>query len=69
VKAKLEMLRFEMPWIEVSHFLTGCLFDAQPTFHVGGARPSLVLFFLEGRHGNGVRGNGINAGIVVGPMK
>lgn len=57
MKAKLEMLRFEMPWIEVRHFLTGCLFDAQPTFHVGGARPCLV------------RGNGINAGIVVGPMK
>lgn len=35
----------EMPWIEVRHFLTRCLFYAQPTFHVGGARPSLVLSF------------------------
>lgn len=31
--------------------------------------PVWCCFFLEGRHGNGVRGNGRNAGIVVGPMK
>ena len=53
----------ELHWIEVRHFLTGCLFYAQPTFHVGGDRSVFVWCFFWGRvTGNGVRGMDLGMG-------